>query len=110
MRFLLMGALGLLACGTPCTRVAASEAGADDRGAGCNAGRNAWAASKLEQCERNLPDCSKTDLEQFEKYARCLDALPRCGDGQRTSWEVSRAACGLENLAFKVNLACLRNL
>ncbi len=102
--------LALLACGTPCTRVSAAESAADDRGAGCNASRNAWSSSKLSVCERNLPDCSENDLKQFELYAKCLDALPRCGEGQKTSWGLSRAACSFENIAFKVNLSCLKDL
>ena len=44
-------------------------------------------------------------LKQFELYAKCLDALSRCGEGQKTS-----VACSLENTAFKVNLACLKDL
>jgi hypothetical protein len=110
VRLMVGVSLGLLACGTPCTRVAAAESGADDRGAGCNASRNTWSASKLSTCEKNLPDCSENDVKQFELYAKCLDALPRCGEGQRGSWEISRAACGLENLAFKVNLSCVKDL
>jgi hypothetical protein len=111
LRMILMSSVSLLAaCGTPCTRVAASEAAADDKGAMCNASRQAWSSSKVQTCERNLADCTENDLKQFELYAKCLDGLGRCGEGQRSSWEVARSACALENIAFKVQLACLKDL
>lgn len=107
---LVLAALAFVSCGTPCTRIAAAEVVGDQKGASCNASRNAWSDAKLERCERNLPDCSENDLKQFELYAKCVEALPTCAEGQRSSWELSRAACGLENLAFKVNLSCVRDL
>jgi hypothetical protein len=107
---LMMSVSLLAACGTPCTRVAAAEAAADDKGATCNAGRNAWSSSKLQTCERNLADCTENNLRYLDLYAKCLDGLGRCGEGQRSSWEFARGACALENIAFKVQLACLKDL
>lgn len=99
-----------VACGTPCTRIAAAENAADEKGATCNASRQAWSASKVQTCERNLADCTENDVKQLELYTKCIEALGRCGEGQRASWEVSRAACSLENIAFKVGLPCLKDL
>ncbi len=111
LRMILMVSVSLLAaCGTPCTRVAAAEAAADDKGATCNASRQAWSSSKVQTCERNLAYCTENDLKQLELYAKCLDGLGRCGEGQRSSWEIARGACALENIAFKVQVACLRDL
>jgi hypothetical protein len=112
-RHLLIVSLLLLAasCGTPCTRIAAAEASADEKGKACNASRQAWSTAKVQTCERNLAaDCTENDVKQLELYAKCIDALGPCGEGQRTSWELSRAACSLDNIAFKVGLACLKDL
>jgi hypothetical protein len=98
--------VGLLACGTPCSRVAAAEANADERGKGCNSSRNAWSTSKVQSCENNLANCTQNDTKQLDLYANCLNALQVCNEGQRTSWEVSRAACAFENLAFKISTSC----
>ncbi|MCU0696515.1 MAG: hypothetical protein MUC96_08305 [Myxococcaceae bacterium] len=99
----------LAGCGTPCTRIAAAEQGADDKGAGCNAGRNAWTQSQVTTCESNLDDCTQNDLKQLDLYAQCLNALPRCGEGQRTSWELQRLACATDNLLFKISAGCASN-
>jgi hypothetical protein len=100
-------AVGLSACGTPCSRVAAAQQNADDKGAGCNSSRNAWTTSKVQSCESNLKNCSENDAKQLELWANCLNALPKCGEGQRTSWEISRASCFLENVPFKVSSSCV---
>lgn len=100
--------VGLFSCGTPCSRVAAAEANADEKGKGCNSSRNAWPTSKVQSCESNLANCTENDKKQLDLYANCLNALNTCGEGQRTSWEVSRAACAFENLTFKISASCAR--
>lgn len=110
LRTTVLSTLVLVSCGTPCARIAAAEAAGDQKGAACNASRNAWSDSKLQTCERNQPDCTENDLKQFDLCTKCIEALPTCAEGQRSSWELSRSACGLENLAFKVNLKCVRDL
>jgi hypothetical protein len=107
--FAALALAALAGCGTPCTRIAAAEAAADERGAGCNSGRNAWTQSQVTTCESNLDDCTQNDLKQLDLYVNCLNALPRCSEGQRTSWELQRAACGFENLFGKVSLGCASN-
>lgn len=93
-------------CGTPCSRVAAAESNADDKGKPCNSSRNAWSTSKVQSCESNLSNCSENDLKQIELYTNCLNALPMCAEGQSTSWGISRAACAFENVAFKLSAKC----
>ncbi|MCA2981659.1 MAG: hypothetical protein INH41_22775 [Myxococcaceae bacterium] len=96
----------LAGCGTPCSRIAAAEQAADDKGSGCNSSRNAWTPSQVTTCEGNLDDCTQNDLKQLDLYAQCLNALPRCGEGQRTSWELQRFACASDNLLLKVSARC----
>jgi hypothetical protein len=100
----------LFSCGTPCSRVAAAEANADERGKGCNSSRNAWASSRVTTCENNLANCTQNDFKQFELYANCLNALPTCNEGQRTSWELQRAACSIDNILFKITASCAGGL
>lgn len=100
----------LFACGTPCSRVAAAEANADERGKGCNSSRNAWTSARVTTCENNLANCTQNDTKQFDLYANCLNALPTCNEGQRTSWELQRAACSFDNIFGKVSLSCSRGL
>lgn len=97
-------------CGTPCSRVATAESAADDKGSGCNSTRNAWTTSKTQTCESNLKTCSPNDTKQLDLYASCLQALPACAEGQRSSWELQRAACAVENLLFKVSAGCASGL
>ena len=100
----------LFACGTPCSRVAAAEANADERGKGCNSSRNAWTSARATTCENNLANCTQNDTRQLDLYANCLNALPACNEGQRTSWELQRAACSFDNIFGKVSLSCSRGL
>lgn len=95
------------ACGTPCSRIAAAESNADDKGKPCNSSRNSWSTSRVQTCESNLSNCSENDKKQLELYANCLNALPVCAEGQSTSWAISRLACAGENLPFKVSGKCL---
>ncbi|MDX2013988.1 MAG: hypothetical protein SFW67_27575 [Myxococcaceae bacterium] len=85
------------ACGTPCTRIAAAESAADEKGATCNASRQAWSSSKVQTRERNLADCTENDVKQLELYTKCGEALGRCGEGQRTSWEIARGVFAREH-------------
>lgn len=111
MRFLLLtAALILSACGTPCSRVASAEATADERGKGCNASRSSWSSAKVTQCESNLSSCSPNDTKQLDQYANCLNALPACNEGQRSSWELQRVACYAENVLFKLSGPCSQGL
>lgn len=93
-------------CGTPCSRVAAAESNADDKGKACNSSRNAWSTSKVQSCESNLSNCSQNDTKQIELYVNCLNALPTFAEGQSISWAVSRGACAVENVAFKLSAKC----
>lgn len=106
LAILLPVVLLVAACGTPCSRAAAAESAADEKGKGCNSSRNAWAPAKLQRCESNLNACSPNDTRQLELYASCLNALPACMDGQRLSWEIQRSACFAENILFKLSGGC----
>lgn len=105
-----LAALVLAACGTPCSRVAAAQSNADEKGKGCNSGRAAWSQTQLKSCEDNLANCTQNDTRQLDLYANCLNALPVCNEGQRTSWELQRAACAVDNILFKISSGCARGL
>jgi uncharacterized protein YceK len=107
---LILVVVGLSGCGNTCTRIAGAEQGADDKGSPCNSSRQAWSTSKVQSCENNLANCTQNDLRQLDLYAGCLNALPRCAEGQSTSWAIQRGSCGVENLLGKVSLQCLSGL
>lgn len=97
----------LTACGTPCSRLAAAQENANNRGKGCNGGTDtSWSQSKVKSCEDNLPNCSENDLKQVDLYSNCLNNLPVCSEGQTTSWNVSRVGCATDNVFLKLGLKC----
>jgi hypothetical protein len=109
VRLLVVCALAsvVLACGTPCSRLAAGQENANNRGRGCDGSKDSsWSPTKVKSCEDNLPNCSENDLKQIELYTNCLNALPVCSQGQTTSWNVSRIGCATDNFLFKVSLKC----
>lgn len=97
--------LSAFACGTPCTRVAAAESAANDKGVDCGSSPNtSWDSAHIQRCEAGLSKCSADDMKWLDTYADCLQKLPVCVDGQGLSWGLSRITCA--ESAVKVSATC----
>ncbi len=81
------------ACGTPCSRIAAAEAAANNKGSACNSSSSNWDSAHVTRCEAGLSKCSADDQKWLDTYADCLQKLPSCAQGQGTSWNLQRIAC-----------------
>ena len=97
--------LGASACGTPCSRIAAGEAAANDKGTACKADSTPWDSAHVSRCESGLSKCSADDQQWLDTYADCLQKLPVCSSGQGFSWGLQRVGCA-ESL-LKVSANCL---
>ncbi len=101
---LILLAVAISACGTPCTRIANAEAAANQKGKACNSTSSNWDSSHVQRCEAGLTSCSADDQKWLDTYADCLQKLPTCADGQALSWNLQRVSCS-ESL-FKISGKC----
>lgn len=92
------------ACGTPCSRIAAGEAAANERGKACKSSSSQWDSSRVSRCEAGLTKCSADDQKWLDTYADCLQKLPTCAEGQGLSWSLQRVSCS--EVLFKVSSNC----